>query len=328
MIIMKNIKYISSIVLIFTFVLMSCEETELYPKYGDESGQSSVAFVNSTADLSESRTTSYADGTSVTGGAVTTITLVRRSADISAPLTVGITFSATYTSDNDFVSEGEDASDALKVGDLDGVTFAANESTTSFVVTTVDDVLPAGDVDVVFQIASVSDNKYQIGEQTGNSRDSIILTLVDDDCPIDVPGTWEGTYEVTDFPAAPGSFNEGFSVDPAVGLQVEVELDPSDPLGASVILKPSENNSLLVDEIPMSFVVCPETVLIGEGTYVMTFAQNGAPAALGRTDEPSVYGNGSFNPDGSSFTIVVSYGNTASGLVFDEFLLTLKRVDE
>jgi len=326
---MKKFNYIFGIIFLGAFLFSSCEEAELYPKFGEEDGQSSVSFVNASSNVNESRTISYADGTSVSGGANTEIQLVRRSSDISSELSVAVSFTATYVSDNDFVTAGEDASDAFKiVDDLSSIVFNANEATAAFTITTVDDVLPAGDVQIVFEITSVSDNKYQIGEQSGNSRSTTVLTLIDDDCPIDVPGTWEGVYEVREFPAAPGSFNEGFTVGAAAGLTVLVELDESDPLGASVILKPTESNSLLVDEMPMTFEVCPQTILIGPDAYTLAFNQNGAPASIGRTDEPATYGNGTFNPDGSTFTIVVSYGNTASGLVFDEFLLTLDRVEE
>lgn len=326
---MRNFKYILSFLAITSLFFASCETQELYPRFGEGDGQSSVAFTSASSSVGESSTIAYADGTSTTGGSVATINLVRRSADISAALNVSVTYTATYTSDNEFVTAGEDASDAIKITDnLEEISFPANSATTSFQLTTINDVEPAGDVEVVFTISSVGDSKYQIGEQSGKSRSTYTLTVVDDDCPIDIPGVWEGIYVVTEMPAAPGSFNEGFSVGGAVGRQVLLELDPSDPLGATAILKPTESNSFLVDEMPLAFQACPETVLIGDDVFTLAFNQNGAPAAIGRSDEPAVYGNGTFNPDGSSITIVVGYGNINLGLVFDEFLISLERLEE
>jgi hypothetical protein len=323
-----NIIYAFAFAMI-ALMVSSCDQSELYPRYGEKDGQAFVAFEQGSASFSESVSVNAADGSSSNLVDNTyQVRLERSAADISSALTVSVSASAVYAADSDFGDAGADASALVSFADnLQEIVFEANEATTTFTVQSTENLETQGDIIITLSIESVSSSNYQIGFQSGQTRSDMTLTVIDDDCPIDIPGVWEGIYQVTEFPAAPGSFNEGFSVGSAVGLQVELVLDESDPLGVSAILKPTAASSLLVDEVPLTFVTCPETVLIGDGTYRLTFNQNSAPAVIFRADEPETFGNGTYSPDGSGMTIVVSYGNT-SGANFDEFLLTLERVEE
>jgi hypothetical protein len=326
---MKNIKYILGFLTLASFLITSCDESELYPKFGVEPGQASVSFVDGTANFAESASVNAADGSSSNLVDNTyEVRLVRVGADISASLSVAITATVVYAADTDFGDAGADASSRVSINDnLQEIVFPANSSQATFIVQSSENLETQGDILINFTIASVSSANYQIGVGSGAARSTSVLTVIDDDCPIDIPGTWVGIYEVSGFVGAPGAFNEGFAPGAAPGLQVELVLDESDPLGVSATLKATASNALLTGDMPLTFVTCPETVIIGEGLFALAFNQNGAPAAIGRTDEPSVYGNGTYSPDGSSFSIVVGYGNTASGLVFDEFLITFDRVE-
>ncbi|MEP2772867.1 MAG: Calx-beta domain-containing protein [Fulvivirga sp.] len=147
------------------------------------------------------------------------------------------------------------------------------------------------------------------------------LTIIDDDCPIDLAGEYAGDWEVTSFCAAPGSFNDGFCVGSQEGTIATLSADASDPLGFTAIMSGGMHD----DDMIINFQTCPQTVSIS-GTYVMAFTQNGAPATMSATDEPDVYGTGTYNPDSKVITVVGVYGNTA-GSSFDDFIIEYTKVD-
>lgn len=309
---MKNIKYILSFLVTAAFVFTSCEEEELYPRFGEIDGQSSVAFTSGSYDVSESTTTSFADGTTSPSNSVATITLRRRSADISSPLTVSLEYTATYLADNDFVSAGEDASDAIEIKtNLEEVTFEANSATTSFNVTTIDDVLPAGDINVLFEISSVSDNKYQIGEQSGNSLSSTTLTVVDDDCPIDLT-VWEGEYEFT---VVGADYNASFGGEDLADLGVSYDgtatlvADSTDALGITAILTGPEFGSPYAFE----FVTCPLR------TEVVTPMTSFIGSTAWNMQQGEV--RGTFNPDSKEINIIGTLGTNG------DFVIQLEKVE-
>lgn len=282
-----------------------------------------VAFSAASASLVESSAVVAADGAAAAGNNELILTLQRSARDFSAPLTVGITATATFTDDSDFFAAGDDASSKIVPSvDLSAVVIPANQSSVSFSIGLVEDLLATGDVSVSFDITSVSDGSYAIGQQASDIRGSFSLTIVDDDCPIDLPGLWAGEYTVESFCAAPGSNNDGFCrTTGVVGSIVTLAADPSDPLGVTAIL----SGGIHAEPVTMVFQTCPLTVSIDAG-YDLTFAQNGSDARILPPDEPEVYGTGSFNEGSLAFNLVVTYSNQ-DGSNFDEFIIEYKKAN-
>lgn len=314
--IFSNKNLVFALVLLLTFSACKEEDFTTYE-------QRYVAFDAASASLVESSAVLSADGVATAGNNEVILTILRSTTDFSSPLTVGVTATATFNEDSDFFSAGDDASAKIvPTVDLSSITIPAGAVSTSFSVGLVEDLQPAGDVSVVFAITSVSDNSFDIGQQ-GGIRGSFSLTIVDDDCPIDIPGLWAGEYEVLSVCAAPGAFNDGFCENTAkwAGLgNVTLTADASDPLGQSAIL----SGGLHADDVPISFQTCPMTVSF-EGGYNLNIVQ-GSQARILPTDEPDVYGTGSFNEGSLSFNLVVSYTNQG-GSNFDEFIIEYKKVN-
>ena len=315
---MKSILYkIIPIVVLAAF--FSCEETE-FPVYDENY----VAFSGTAGSVNESFTIVNADGSAVTGNNSFTVEVVRGGGSIDGSLTVGITATAAYTKDSDFASAGDDASGTISFNkDLSAIAFASGQVTSSFTVTTTEDLAAAGDISVSFEITSVSDNSYSIGQQESKIRSTYSLTVIDDDCPIDLANVWAGEYEVLSVCAAPGSFNDGFCENTSkwAGLgNVTLTPDASDPLGLTAIL----SGGIHADDVTLFFQTCPMTVFI-DAAYNLNITQ-GSQARILPPDEPETYGTGSYNEEALKFNIVVSYSNQG-GSNFDEFILEYEKVD-
>lgn len=303
----------------FVVLFTSCEEDE-FTKY---EGQY-VAFQSAAAALEESQTVATADGEAVITSNIYRVEIVRSSPDISEPLTVNIAVTSQYLDETPFSLPGEDASDQFVIGtDVASVTIPAGEYTAEFLVTTVNDVTPSGNKEVVMTITGVSDDSYNIGFGESNIRKSFTLDLIDDDCPIDLETDFAGEWEVKSFCAAPGSFNDGFCVNSQVGKRVTLAVDPSDVLGTTALL----TGGIHAEPFPLKFVTCPQQVIFN-GDYALTYNQNGSTAYIFPPDEPEIYGTGSYNPETGRISVVVTYGNAASGGVFDEFVIEYEKVQE
>jgi hypothetical protein len=320
---MKIFKIIS-LAIVAILLVASCAQTDF-----EKFTQKYVAFEGGSTSMGESIAISLADGSSQLANNSLEVTLFRSTTDFTEPLTVNVTATYTFLDDTDFTTAGEDASADFSVNvDLSAVTIPAGAVSTSFVLTAINDLAAKGTKEVVFTITGTSSD-FDLGQQESQIGRTLTVIVNDDDCPINLEADWEGTYEVTEFCAAPGSFNEGFCATGAaaraavIALPITLTADPSDPLGQTAILSGGMHET---EPISISFITCPQQVVIN-GTYALDFEQNSAPAAIGPTDEPAVYGTGTYNPDNGTINLVVSYGNTASGLVFDEFIISYSKVD-
>lgn len=201
---MKNrFKFIYSLLFLTIVVyLFSCGDEEIVTNPFTDNNY--VFFNSSNASLAETPlNVRSATGTVLNAKNNSAITVSRFSKDISQPITVTVNFTAVYTAaDNDFVSPGEDASDRISfssVSDLTDnsftVTIPSSEYNATFYMYISDDLISSGDVDVSMGIASVSSNDYMIGKPDVSleRQDSLVLTINDDDCPLDI-ASFEGTY--------------------------------------------------------------------------------------------------------------------------------------
>lgn len=303
----------------------ACEdETEF-----EVTGEEYVALTQASASVPESGSVTSQDGVASVTNGFYTATVIRSTSDLSADLTVNFTLTGVYLSTSDFADPGDDAASTFASAATGSIVIPAGRSQASFGITAFNDLFSTGDRALTLTITGTSDSNFEIGYVAGGLGGVTAITVVDDDCPINIPGDWEGFYEVSVFTAAPGSNNDPFSPGAPVGWQTELVLDPSDPTNSSVLLKGGATingvTALFVADVPLKFETCPGTVLIGSDAYTMNFSQNSAAAVLRRGDEPAVYGTGTFKEDGSEFTITCTYSNT-DGLNFDEFNVTFKRV--
>ena len=323
---MKNLFLNISRFFLIALIVMACEEESEFTTDNILQNENYVYFAaDNPGSINEaSARVNTADGHGTNVSQKVDLTLLRTGSSFDTDLTVTVNTTAVYSSTTDFQNAGDDASETIVLGFEDQVVIPAGQPSADFTFTVLDNVLSDGNKTVTFTIASVSDQSYSIGFPGAETTNvSQTVTVEDDDCPIDIPNVWSGIWIVKEFPAAPGSFNEGFAVTPAVGRAIELSLDESNPAGTSALITTTDNpdyTSLLADGVvmPMSFNTCPGTVLIGPDTYTLSFNQNSAPAVMFRADEPGTFGNGNFSEDGSTFTITCSYGNN-TGSNFDEF---------
>lgn len=188
-------KYTFIMALFLSLGILACEDEQAgFTKFD----QSYVAFSDDAASISESQAVTTADGQSVTGGSTYTVELIRSSADLSNPVTVGISVTTVFTDSTDFTLPGDDASDQFIIEDVSSVTIPAGEVSTSFLVVTKNDKSASGNKQVTLNIQDVSDPSYQVGIGAGENRrrGELNLVVVDDDCPVNT-ADFEGAYSVT-----------------------------------------------------------------------------------------------------------------------------------
>lgn len=91
------------------------------------------------------------------------------------------------------------------------------------------------------------------------------VTIIDDDCPIDL-SEWAGTYSVSEIFTA--GTNEGLTLAGAFGesYQLEISADPSDTTGTKVIINNSIGfNTYFLDGTVMTFLTCLQEVNFDAG---------------------------------------------------------------
>lgn len=317
---MKKISLLFIYSLLFTFIV-GCDDDDVLEDnkllterrvYFSGTNPSSVA---ETANQNLS-----GDGEVLASSNVINVTFERSGADASQAVTVGFSATAIFASTSDFQNEGDDAMATLTFSNENTIVIPAGAYTETLTIAVADDLLSAGDRSVTIEITSVPDN-YQIGFPSAvDPRSQLVVTIQDDDCPIDLVGDYEGDWEVVSFCAAPGSFNDGFCVSSIVGDVVTLTADTSDPTGTTAILSGGPH----AEDFVVLFQTCPQTVRI-DATYLLTFNQNDFQATLGPADEPDVYGTGTYNPDNFVIRVVGVYGNV-NGAGFDEFIMEYKKL--
>lgn len=299
-----------------TFGILSCEDVR---DDFDKFEQNYVAFSAEAANIQESQTVMSADNQPVSANSTYEVTVIRSSTDLSAPLTVGLSVNGVFAESSDFALEGDDASETFSLTEeISSLTIPAGKVSAKFLVITRDDSAPSGDKVLSFNITSVSDPSYQIGIGESKMKSSLSLTIVDDDCPIDL-AAFEGEWEIVSFCGAPGARNEGFCRTNFAGVTVNLTADPSDPLGTTAII----SGGIHTDDVVLKFVTCPKTVFI-DAVYTLDFIQNGSTATIQPNGQPEVYGTGSYNEDSQRISIVFDYGNTG-GSNFGAFVVEYKK---
>ncbi|MGR7812315.1 hypothetical protein [Lacinutrix undariae] len=140
------------------------------------------------------------------------------------------------------------------------VTIPAGEFVGYITVTPIDDIIVGENVVLDFTIEANTDFNLGIAGDGVYNVNSIV-TIIEDDCPIDIVADWEGTYSGTEVFTDSGdpdvSPNAGLSI--TSGFTATLTANTADPTGTSAIW--TIGGGYLVNGEPMSFTTCSEEVV-------------------------------------------------------------------
>ncbi|WP_425392595.1 hypothetical protein [Ekhidna sp.] len=284
--------------LIFLFAILigigftSCKEDELV-------GASSLANV---VYLQDTTTTIGENGSS------TSIVVFRTTSDFSQSLTVDLEVSATYASTTPLFDAGDAAPGTYTLSKT-SVSFDANVSSDTIVITSVDDLASSGDKNVSITLTNPSVSSYSVGTASNAGfYASVTAVIQDDDCPIDLAGDWAGDYDISEEFTAGGNAGLSFGFTGPISLAA----DASDAAGITALL----GTSFFLDDTPVTFNTCPQTLSFDENPLLLGFTVNGEQAAYDIFEATFTSGN--------QITIVGNMGNVA-GSNFGEYTVVLTK---
>ncbi len=144
----------------------------------------------------------------------------------------------------------------------------AGEFSADIEITPVDNVAADGDVDVIIELSSSNSLPIGIGGE-GNFNTTRTITIVDNDCPVDI-NAFVGTFTVfenfTDGPNSPFGLVDFFGE----SYQVEMALQAGDASGTKVVVTNSAGfNTYLTDGTVFQFLACSGTILIEGGNPIV-----------------------------------------------------------
>lgn len=228
-------KYIS-ILFVSMLFMVSCGDEELIV-FDTENGF--IQFASPSASLQEGDES-----------VVTTILLGSGTNDS------GVTVNFTVTSSDPSRYNVTPSSGSLEI--------PAGEFSADIVIEPIDNLLVDGDEVITLELSTGSSVPVGIGGE-GNEGVSRTITIIDDDCPVDI-NAFVGTYSVAE--VFTSGVNEGLTLAGAFGesYQVEISLAPGDPTGTKIVLNNSAGfNQYFVDGTVMTFNACPGTVSFDAG---------------------------------------------------------------
>ncbi len=232
-------KYIDRLLIVAfgSILLVGCENAE--PTIF-ETPDGFIQMVSSTGSVGEDSPTEFVS-TVVFGGPKTTT-------DITVNYTVTSSDPARYTVNP---SSGT-------------VTIPAGEFTADIAIQPIDNFDVDGDVQVTIALSPDSSRPIGVGGD-GLVSASKVVTIIDNDCPIDI-ASFVGTYSVsenfTDGPNSPSGLSDFFTE----AYQMEMALDPNDVSGTKVVLTNSAGfNTYINDGTIMSFDTCNGRVSFDAG---------------------------------------------------------------
>lgn len=143
----------------------------------------------------------------------------------------------------------------------------AGEFSADISIVPVDNVAADGDLDVVIELSTGNTLPIGIGGE-GNFNTSRTITIVDNDCPVDIQA-FVGVFTVfenfTGGGNAPLGLNNFFSE----SYQVEMALQPGDASGTKVVVTNSAGfNTYLADGTVIQFLACSGELLFEAGNPV------------------------------------------------------------
>lgn len=234
---MKNIIkkfgiFFASVALVFT----SCEENEVpVIDYGEGFLQLSATTGTLSEDSEEPM-----------------ITTVLLGNDGTNPNGVIVNFTVTSSDDARFTVTPSNGT----------IEIPAGEFSADIVIESTDNVVADGDVDIVIELAESSDLPIGIAGE-GVVATSRVITLVDDDCPVD-SDAFAGTFMVEE--VFTSGTNEGLSLASAFGEQYQLELtpQPGDASGTRFVINNSAGfDTFIADGTVLTLLTCSGTVSFG-----------------------------------------------------------------
>ncbi|MBC2837702.1 hypothetical protein [Robiginitalea sp. SC105] len=179
------------------------------------------------------------------GPSVTTVLL----GDGENPNGVTVDFTITASDPSRFTVEPSGGSIEIPAG-----SFSAD-----IVITPVDNFQVDGDMDIVLELLPSSSVPIGIGGE-GNEGLSRTVTLVDDDCPVDL-SAFIGTFSVEE--VFTSGTNEGLTLAGAFGqnYQLEISAQPGDASGTRLVINNTAGfNTYLPNGTVIQLQACPGTV--------------------------------------------------------------------
>jgi hypothetical protein len=312
---MKSIIKRYSLIAATSLIMLSCYDDEL--PISDLNDRNIVYLaVSNPQEISETAVqVSTADGlaSSVPNSGFIEIL---RTGNISQELTVSFEVTATYLSTTDFQNAGDDASSTIDVVQEGSVTFPAGLSSAAVRVNVLDDVLSAGDKEMVITLTDAPGFELGIGDNDQFAA-SQTITIVDDDCPIDIAGNLAGAYTLTEEFTA--GTNDGFSF--GFLTIVNLQADPTSEAGTRALLNQDATSpageDFFVDNTPLTFNTCPKTLSFASSPLALDFTVNGSTATFTLLSS-------SYDEAGGVLTLVGNLGN-AGGSNFGEYTIILTK---
>ncbi|NNF18689.1 MAG: hypothetical protein HKN61_02840, partial [Flavobacteriaceae bacterium] len=139
------------------------------------------------------------------------------------------------------------------------LTIPAGQFSADITITPIDNVLVDGNMDIVLEITSGSSVPAGIGGE-GLQAATKTITLVDDDCPVDL-AQFTGTFDVDE--VFTSGLNEGLTLAGAFGQSYQLELtaQPGDATGTKVVITNSPGfDQYIPDGTVFTLQACPGTV--------------------------------------------------------------------
>lgn len=182
------------------------------------------------------------------------------------PLVVTVYYGAENNPDGVTVnytvsSESPDRFELLQEG---SVQIPAGEFSADILVEPINNFETDGDAEIVLELSSDSEVPVGIaGEGVYNA--STLITVIDDDCPIDIE-SFVGTYSVSE--QFTSGTNSGLKLSSAFGerYQVELALLPGDVTGTKMVITNSSGfNTYFANGTVITFNTCTQTITFDGG---------------------------------------------------------------
>lgn len=190
----------------------------------------------------------------------------------SVPVNIAVLYGGSIESNTDgininFSLDGEDASRFIISPANGSLQIPAGEVSANITIQAIDNVIVDGDLNFTITLTSDSDKPVGIGGE-GVRNHIINVTIVDNDCPVDING-FVGTYTVSEnFTAgvnAPNGLRNFFGE----SYQLELSLAPNDPSGTKLVVNNSFGfDTYIVNGTILAFDTCNNKITFNGNSSV------------------------------------------------------------
>ena len=241
---MKNLIKLFTLSLVLAFA--SCEESENITL---DVGEGFVQFAASSASIAE---------------------------DSASPMSINVLYGGSAASNTNginvnFTLEGADASRFSITPASGTVQIPAGEVSATISVSPIDNIIVDGNSNFNIVLTPGGDKAVGIGGQ-GINNSSFALTIIDNDCPIDING-FVGTYSVSENFTAGSNSPSGLTNFFGESYQIELTLAPNDPSGTKLIVNNSDGfDPYIANGTVLAFDTCNGLVSFNGASQVVVAA--------------------------------------------------------